>query len=248
MNTLRGILISAVLVLVCWWALQGSPSFQTCIQQDDKQSSENTSKDYVSAFTTRANAYRDCLGDFVRDRKEETLVVFTVVLAFSTIFLWVATRDLVKSAERTSRQQLRAYVTANSGDFTTKSGFVASVIVKNVGQTPAYNLTVISTTRVLAHPLPKRFNFKIRDEENPSSMTLGRDEAARHPSPLKEVITQTDFDNFAFPTGANRLYTYGTITYDDIFRKRHRTHFCNYIEWGKTEAFSTVSEQHNHAT
>jgi len=100
----RGLAISLVLVAVCWWALQGSQTFTACVQQDPKQTTENHSEKDYSAFVARADLFRDCLGDFVHDKKDETLVAFTVILAFSTIFLWVATRDLVSGAEETSRK------------------------------------------------------------------------------------------------------------------------------------------------
>ena len=38
------------------------------------------------------------------------IAVFTVILAFATGFLYFATRDLVKGAERTTQTQLRAFV------------------------------------------------------------------------------------------------------------------------------------------
>jgi len=73
----------------------------------------------VGSFSVWAHAYRGCLGHFVHDRHNEILAAFTVILALSTIFLWFATRDLVKEAKRTSERQIRAYVSIKNAGFWT---------------------------------------------------------------------------------------------------------------------------------
>jgi hypothetical protein len=147
----RGFLISAALIVVCWWTLQGSPSFQACIQQDNQEAADRQPKEYISRLNARAIAIRDCLGDYVHDRKDEILTVFTVILAFSTIFLWVATRDLVESAEKATRRQLRAYVgiaEAKVENCTPGQILTFTFKVKNYGQTPAHDLNRISAVTI----------------------------------------------------------------------------------------------------
>lgn|SRR6266542_1207086 len=79
------------------------------------------------------------------------LAVLTLVLAFGTIFLYFATRRLVIGAEDTARRQLRAYVFAvrpEIGDWKDRNlsnlnPLMAKLIIKNTGQTPAYECRVI---------------------------------------------------------------------------------------------------------
>jgi len=85
---------------------------------------------------------------FVRNYEKEIaavsaslVVVFTIILASATIFLWRATRDLVNGAEDTAKRQLRAYVIPIMGDvrnFGTSALLEASIRIRNAGQTPAY--------------------------------------------------------------------------------------------------------------
>jgi hypothetical protein len=84
------------------------------------------------------------------------LACLTFILAFGTIFLWIATRKLVRGAEKNSERQLRAYISIVSGDvgsaeingaISTPPSMIAigkrpaSVIqFLNSGQTPAYDM------------------------------------------------------------------------------------------------------------
>ena len=75
----------------------------------------------------------------------DTLVAaFTALLFFATVALWLATRRLVTGAEKTSEQQLRAYISligAHVQVVRTDSGrlfLTGNLELKNNGQTPAY--------------------------------------------------------------------------------------------------------------
>jgi hypothetical protein len=76
------------------------------------------------------------------------IAAFTVCLAFATVFLYLATRQLVEGADRTAEKQLRAYVGLQSMETTIypfeQGGLVvfAHAEARNFGQTPAYGMTV----------------------------------------------------------------------------------------------------------
>lgn len=53
------------------------------------------------------NAFLSLFENWDDDR---TIAAFTIVLAFSTIFLWLSTRRLVIGSEETAKRQLRAYL------------------------------------------------------------------------------------------------------------------------------------------
>lgn len=220
LNFARGILISAALIWVCWWVLQGSSTFQTCIQQDQSQTANNHPEDYIAAFSIRADTYRDCLGDFVHDRKDEILVAFTVILAFSTIFLWVATRDLVSGADKTAERQLRAYVNIIRGAIQPHQQpngiptVTAQVTLKNSGQTPAYEHRTWIGIRVEE---PESFTFEFPE--------LIADLASSIIGPTIEsdmtigfVIGQENLQ--AVLDGKKRLFVWGLVEYRDAFNHK----------------------------
>src|SRR5205823_3382553 len=70
--------------------------------------------EYLEHGVSLFSVYRDCLGGFVHHNGEALIAAFTVILALSTIFLWVATRDLVKDARNTAERELRAYIAVGS--------------------------------------------------------------------------------------------------------------------------------------
>lgn len=224
LNIARGLLISVALVLICWWALQGSPSFQACVQKDDKQSADNQSKNYIETFATRADIYRDCLGEFVHDRKDEILVAFTVILAFSTIFLWVATRDLVKSAEKTARSELRAYVGISNCTIRSVSANEKPIIeirFKNFGKTPAYKLR--SWTDSVLEPTGTREKLLKLDRQWTGASVLNPDDSYTNMTTRKTVLTVEEAD--AILTDTKRLYVRGGIQYRDAFGKTRWVRF-----------------------
>jgi hypothetical protein len=71
-----------------------------------------------------------------------TLALLTLVLALGTLFLWLATRGLVRESKNTACRQLRAYIAIDSAilESSLSAGKMVTVTigVKNFGQTPAY--------------------------------------------------------------------------------------------------------------
>jgi hypothetical protein len=214
LNLARGTIISVALVLFCWWALQGSQTFKTCIQQNPKQTAENHPEKNYSTFVARADLFRDCLGDFVHDKKDETLVALTVILAFSTIFLWVATRDLVSGAEETARKQLRAYISVVSGDIQLANGgnaIRAQVGIKNSGQTPAYETFAWATVSVLD---ADNTEFRMNKSDRPPSGSLMGPGAQT----VVARLAATSLDELAaIHAGTKRVFVWGRVEYIDAF-------------------------------
>lgn len=250
LNLVRGIIISAALIAVCWWVLQGSISFQSCIQQNQKQSSDNQSENYISAFATSANAYRDCLGEFVHDRKDEILVAFTVILAFSTIFLWVATRDLVKGSEKTARRQLRAYVFVGEAKFVTdeKVGSLAVLKIMNSGQTPAYKVVVLAGAKTFVGAEIRTFE-RLKRGAHTSQMDVPAGGVAQHEVKLGEILNERGIE--AIKSGVLELYLFGEVEYRDAFGKWQTTTFRfvmgGHHKWPRDDRF-VVCQEGNKAT
>jgi hypothetical protein len=138
MRKIIAALIIFLLALVAIGTLARSSVYQQCLVGGSAASS--------------TAVYWDCLGPFTHENHGPITAVFTVLLGLATIFLWLATRDLVDGAERTSRRQLRAYVFPHTVDAADRGhlgdnindalkGYVGSVTtIRNSGQTPAYDL------------------------------------------------------------------------------------------------------------
>jgi hypothetical protein len=218
----RAVVLFALPVLLCVWVLQGSPSFQKCVQDKDV-SGDNATRDYLTTFTTRANIVRDCLGDFVHDWKDETLVVFTIILALSTIFLWVATRDLVNGAEKTAKQQLRAYVGVAGIDIKkviANERPVISLAIQNFGQTPAYGVHYWLDS-IVAEKDAVRLKFDAQTFSGKSVLNPG--DNFRIISTAVKPLTSVQVDQVLADT--QRIFLQGEIRYWDVFKKYRKTLF-----------------------
>jgi hypothetical protein len=92
----------------------------------------------------------------------DTLIAaFTALLFLATVALWLATRNLVRGAERTSEQQLRAYVYTETTPLRLdQANLGVETLIKNSGQTPAYEVRSWTETLLVAEPPPRGFVFK----------------------------------------------------------------------------------------
>jgi hypothetical protein len=185
------------------------------------------------------------------------LIAVTFLLFWATLALWLSTRQLVKGAEITAERQLRAYV------FVTGTGllephethdwrFVHQFKIQNTGITPAYKLRVESLTRPHAHPIPQDFDFDITPPgRNPSVMMLAAGQTVEHHSLADEPLSEADLISLKSQGSARRLYTFGTVYYEDAFGRERFTNFCYFLEWErrpKGYAFNVhPSEHHNDA-
>lgn len=180
---------------------------------------------------------------FIRDFKEEIVAVgtlfiaiFTIVLAFATGFLYVATRDLVRGAGKTAREQLRAYIQASPGNvFNLKSGarLEARIIINNSGQTPGNEVTRwagVKISKPLASAELARLGRGEREEgtlvampQAPHVMICGLDPPD---ATLSDQIIRGD----------QRIYVFGRIEYKDIFDRLRVSEFC-FVYYGEYDNF-----------
>lgn len=128
-----------------------------------------------------------------------------------------ATERTVETMEDTARRQLRAYVSVDRAwiEFPEPGVPHVTVIIKNAGQTPAYDL------RHWIHQWIERYPLEIQLPVPPdgfvmSSSLLGA--AATHSMQLKHpspIIRLPFIDEIGTPEAT--IYVYGEITYKDIF-------------------------------
>lgn len=86
------------------------------------------------------------------------LAFLTLVLAVGTLFLWLATKRLVRGAEKTAQAQLRAYVGVDAAaieGFGTDAARIR-ITIKNAGQTPAHDLVSWMGIKISPFPLAEK--------------------------------------------------------------------------------------------
>jgi hypothetical protein len=214
LSILRAGIIAAALATVALWVLGSSPSFESCIQEKQTQGANSHLPDYFAALPV-------CLGSFVHKYRDELVAVFTIVLALSTIYLWFATGDLVRGAERTAKRQLRAYVGVDEVSITGVERDKKPMIyvrIKNYGQTPAYSVKYWADI-VIAKKLPVESAFEDRKWSGESvldpSSTFGIY------SETTDVLPADDAD--AIGSDTQRIYFMARLVYRDAFGKKRTT-------------------------
>ena len=150
------------------------------------------------------------------------LAFLTLVLAIGTFFLWMATRQLVIDAERTSERQLRAYVL-------NRRGVISNIIIggipeveiemQNWGQTPAYK--VEHNARITFATFPQG---KLPPPPEALSQTTVAPGAIFY-----LIVKMTKPLDSAYITGLKRgslaIYVNGTVKYIDAFAQKRWTNY-----------------------
>jgi hypothetical protein len=128
----------------------------------------------------------------------------------------------------TEHRQLRAYVLFDSAQIKLDAATRPRVVVKNTGQTPAYNVT--NWWRfILTDPHPGAFDeahartvrFKDTGTE---TVDLGAGVTYELRQPDSELLLSADDAN-AVRSGRKVIYAWGIIKYRDIFQKCQRSVF-----------------------
>lgn len=144
---------------------------------------------------------------------------FTLVLAFYTVRLWKETKRLAECAEKTSQNQLRAYVSAQIVTERTTNGFPTRVRVemRNEGQTPAKNLSeylkiAFASTQPEVHEVLNTAEYPSQS----NTLALFNGKTVNRPTEINDSRASADVR--AHVLGADYLlFCSGEIKYEDIF-------------------------------
>jgi hypothetical protein len=154
------------------------------------------------------------------------LAVMTFVLAFGTLFLWLATRRLVRGSEKTAERQLRAYMGFDQTFRSTPHGIAPRFTIhfKNCGQTPAYGAVTWVEVAIKEFPL-KTFLAKTA-----SANIYTSDLAPNLPTHISQINDKreaelTNDQVIDFDEGRCAFYIFGGTSFTDAFGHKRNVSF-----------------------
>jgi hypothetical protein len=171
---------------------------------------------------------------------------------------WKQTQCGIKSAEESAIDANRAYVLAKIKDTSPyDEGFQFRLIIENGGNTPANNVCVHYWCDFGDPPWPV-----LLVEETPPNTAIkqvvfettkaGTTERLGVIGPkgsqvFTTIMLRPDMSlgseaSKQFDSGQSRFYCWGTILYEDMFKKTRQSHFC-FCQWRKTEGGYLSFEQ-----
>ena len=159
-------------------------------------------------------------------KKIDWMIVVTFLLFLATLGLYCSTRDLVEGGEKTSKLQLRAYITY-VGDSridcaNQTQGCGLSIEIKNSGITPAYNVTCFYASEsrdTIAEPIVDENWYKLFrfDETGDATVDIGAGDQHRG---LPACHRGTTIQN-AIAGAGKTIYVWGVAKYRDVFQHCH---------------------------
>jgi len=228
-----------------------SSSFQNCVSQaTTNPSGQNRQKEIHSTVIISLSFIR-CTERFA-DRHN------ALITALATVLLSVITFGLILSGadqQRTTRAQLRAYLTVEPGKSFRQSRkrnfrFEMRPNVVNVGQTPASNVAILSKVDFITLPIPPDFNFKLIAPQNlppGSRATIGPGKDKYHGAIIGRQLTWRELRDHA--TAKKLFHVWGVVTYTDIFKIKRHTYFSYLVFFPlkvSQEVIWNTTDRHNY--
>ena len=129
---------------------------------ESKQQSQSPSKSVEEHSGEMGNEFWPPIFGYRVKVTDSLLVIFTSLL-------WIATRGLVKGADKNAEKQLRAYLTVIIGSATYQETgkdvrFAGIPRLVNNGNTPAHKVSYRIKSSILPVPLPNDFDFPLPNE------------------------------------------------------------------------------------
>jgi hypothetical protein len=161
------------------------------------------------------------------------IAFLTFVLALGTLFLWLATRRLVKGSESTAERQLRAYVSLNNMKYlshlnpeTKKVVWSIRPIWINSGATPTRDLSVNINLHIDDTVLPEDFNFPPGSENYTTPTILGPNLTIQG----AEIYVTGEILS-SVQVGKKHFFVWGFAKYNDVFSgtPERVTRFCHVV-------------------
>ena len=158
----------------------------------------------------------------------------------------VATEASVESGKDAAKRQLRAYLVVTIGGAVYQERekgirFAAHPMLTNTGQTPAHNVKVLAKAEIFPVPLPKDTSLSEIGDDLGETI-LGVNQPANMNGIVSVFCHDDEIENIKAASKGKSLYTWGLVTYKDVFGDEHYTRFCQQIYWlpdGKVYGYYT---------
>jgi hypothetical protein len=220
-----GALLCGIVLLVAGaWALGWIPPHaEYCEQNPQTQHKECATYHIALIAVWQIGKFLNAIAVALTALATVAIGYFTYTLKASTDKLWDAGERQLRHLDATAERQLRAYVLVSSAkvhDFGIERPPRAEVIIKNSGQTPAFDLSPWAGFVIGDFPL----NIELIDPPpsiKKSQATLGAGDTSGHLTPAGRPLTKIEID--MIKSGTKAIYVFGEIKYQDIFKKTERT-------------------------
>src|SRR6202051_4305081 len=91
-------LLAGLLFVLIVWIVGSSKSFQDCVENNQKQTSDQPAQKHISNIPITFRIYRDCTGRFIHDENPAIMALATLLIAAYTGTLWHATRGMLRAS------------------------------------------------------------------------------------------------------------------------------------------------------
>jgi hypothetical protein len=223
------------LVIALLVGIGSSQRFANCIdnqgQDPASQNPEHKAAAIPVSHPSRIDIYAVCTMRFANNNGNAITALATVLLALVTgLLVWIVWLQF-----STSRAQLRAYVfietagifdgpTWATADVPAGSGCPGShLVIKNFGQTPAYDVRHWSAIMVCAPGQENDICTVPDDITNSHPTTFGPGGATNMTRRFTRAIN--NFEIASLFTGGLSIVAFGKITYRDAFKVDHETNY-----------------------
>jgi hypothetical protein len=151
-------------------------------------------------------------------------------------------------------QQMRAYIcvvvgTAIYQERGRSMKFQAVPSIVNAGLTPASKVSFQAKAAILPSPLPDDFKFPLPGIVS-GTLTVGPRQAITASPWVDDFVDDSEVEGIKNASSGKCLYTWGLLTYEDIFGKTQYTKWCHSYTWladGKT-TWGYYDQRHNDAS
>jgi hypothetical protein len=219
MRKIFGIAVLAAMIVVGAYAVYRSAVYRQCATDTATQFNYQQQYGRYAALMIHI----DCLGPFAHENHGPIVAVFTIVLAFSTILLWLSTRNAALAA-KTAAEHIplveRGYI-IGGGPWPTDDPDYGAVSLGNYGKTPAIlkkvewafcDKSIFPENGVVSKLLANKRFRKLLESKRISVKTLEKEDNIRPGAgPGAWVGTK-----FKFSDAAGKIF-FGKFTYSILF-------------------------------
>jgi hypothetical protein len=218
-------------IWVSWWAASGfsvpicqdASAADHCLSYDEIRAWTSQTFDLASRVAVRANAWAALITAVFTG----VLALFTGRLWLSTNKLWSVTNKTLEHAERTTKRELRAYVSVEPlgiNEYIGQNYLVGHFRIRNIGKIPAKDVSVYST--IALDTDGKRTSFPIGTARvSPTVLQPGAE--MEFVSYEGWEIPPEQLDSKEPLKVKGYLYVWGEVLYTDELKTAGWTAFCH---------------------